>query len=247
MFESSVVFDVISLLISVIALLISITLHEVAHGYASYKLGDSTAKANNRLSLNPFDHINPSAFLLLIIIMAIGVFTGGGNNGFVMSIMSVMVCFTFATPVPVNTRGLKDPLKDMALIAVAGPVTNIAVAFVGMIIIKYFSLVFSPIVNSEFAFYLWYFAIYFFSYVVQLNIGLAVFNLLPIPPLDGSKILYRFLPRNALITFVKYERYITMALLLLLVFDVLDRPLNIIGDAVYSGLEFVVNLLPPRG
>lgn len=247
MFDSSVAFDIISLLISVVALLISITLHEVAHGYAAYKMGDSTAKERNRLSLNPFDHINPSAFLLLIVIMAIGVFTGGGNNGFVMSIMSVMICFTFATPVPVNTNGLKNPLKDMAIIAVAGPVTNIVVALVGMIVIKYFNIAVASFVNSEFVFFIWYFVIYFFSYIVQLNIGLAVFNLLPIPPLDGSKILYRFLPRNALIAFVKYERYITMALLLLLVFDVLDRPLNTIGDAVYSGLEFVVSLLPPRG
>ena len=246
MFDS-IVFDVVSLVISLVALLISITLHEVAHGYVSYKMGDDTARINNRLSLNPFDHINPVAFLLLVGLMAIGVFSSGGNSGFVMSIMSVMICFTFATPVPVNTRGLKNPLRDMALIAVAGPVTNIIVALISMVLIKYTAILFFSNVKSEFAAYVVYMVIYFFSYLAQLNIGLAVFNLLPVPPLDGSKILYYFLPRNLLIAFVKYERHITIGLLLLLIFNVLDMPLNFVGDAVYSGLEFLVNLLPPRG
>ncbi|MBQ9941272.1 MAG: site-2 protease family protein [Clostridia bacterium] len=252
MFDNVWLLDLVSLAISIVVLLISITFHEVAHGYVSYKLGDDTAKESGRLSLNPFDHINFSSFLLLIIIMAIGTFTNGANSGFVMSLMSVMICFTFAAPVPVSGNSLKNPLKDMAVIAISGPVANIIIALISMVAIKYITLWSMPLLSGasfpgEFFFYVYYFTIYFFSYMIQLNIGLAIFNLLPIPPLDGSKILYRFLPRNVLITFVKYEKHITLVLLLLLVFDVLDRPLNLIGNSVFSGLEFVVDLLPPRG
>lgn len=234
---------VVSALFSLISILLSITLHEVAHGYTAYKLGDSTAKAYGRLSLNPFAHINPVGFGLLALLIALSSFSGQ-NSGFVMSMLSVVVCFTFAKPVPVGGRGLKKPLRDMAIISVSGPIANIVLAFVAMVIIKY--IILFARVNSEFAFNAISMAIYFLGYLAQLNIGLAVFNLLPIPPLDGSKILYPLLPKKALVTFVKYEKYITLALLLMLVFDLLDMPLNFLGNTVYKGLDFLVGLLPPR-
>lgn len=234
---------VVSALFSLISILLSITLHEVAHGYTAYKLGDSTAKAYGRLSLNPFAHINPAGFGLLALLIVLSSFSGQ-NSGFVMSMLSVVVCFTFAKPVPVGGRGLKKPLRDMAIISVSGPIANIVLAFVAMVIIKY--IILFARVNSEFAFNAISMAIYFLGYLAQLNIGLAVFNLLPIPPLDGSKILYPLLPKKALVTFVKYEKYITLALLLMLVFDLLDMPLNFLGNTVYKGLDFLVGLLPPR-
>ncbi len=240
---SEIIYNIITMLLGLVALLISITLHEVAHGYAAYKMGDTTAKAYGRLSLNPFDHINPATLGLLAVLMLLGAFSGG-SSGFVMSILSVMVCFTFAKPVPVASNGLKNPLRDMAIIAVAGPITNILVALVSIVLMNYIVYFFVP--SSEFTVYVLILIIYFLSYMAQLNIGLAVFNLVPIPPLDGSKILYSVLPRKSLITFVKYERYITVALLILLVFDVLDRPLNIVGDAVYDALSYVAGLVSPR-
>ena len=240
---NQITYDIVTMLLSLVALLISITLHEVAHGWASLKLGDDTARSFGRLSLNPFAHINPMAFGLLALLMILSTFRGGGaTSGFAMSLLSVVVCFSFARPVPVSNRGLKNPVKDMALIALAGPVTNIIVALVAMILLKYTPyLMFS---DSEFLVYVAFLLMYFFSYIVQLNVGLAVFNLVPIPPLDGSKILYAFLPRKLLITFVSYERYITMGLFVLLILGVLDRPLDIAGSYVISGLDFLVNLLP---
>lgn len=243
---TDIVYSVMTMLLGLVALLISITLHEVAHGYAAYKMGDSTAKYSGRLSLNPFAHINPASFGLLALLMLLSSLSGA-NSGFVMSILSVMVCFTFARPVPVGGRELKNPLRDMAIIAIAGPVTNIIVALVSLVVLKYISYAFSFVLpDNQFGMYIAFFTVYFFVYLTQLNIGLAVFNVLPIPPLDGSKILYYFLPRRLLIAFVKYEKYITLALLLMLVFNILDRPLDYIGNLVYRGLSFVANLLPPR-
>ncbi|MBE6689052.1 MAG: site-2 protease family protein [Ruminococcaceae bacterium] len=243
---SEIAYNIMTMLLGMVALLISITLHEVAHGYAAYKMGDYTAKSSGRLSLNPFAHINPASLLLLAILMLIGSFSGA-SSGFVMSMLSVMVCFTFARPVPVGSGGLKNPLRDMAIIAVAGPVTNILVALISLILFKYISYLLVYILpDTQFGMYVAFMTMYFFVYLTQLNIGLAVFNLLPIPPLDGSKILYYFLPRKMLIAFVKYEKYITMILLFLLIFDVLDVPLDYIGGLVYRGLSFVVDLLPPR-
>ena len=243
---TEIVHSVVSTLLGLVALLISITLHEVAHGYAAYKMGDSTAKYSGRLSLNPFAHINPASLGLLAVLMLISSLSGA-NSGFVMSMLSVMVCFTFARPVPVGGDGLKNPLRDMAVIAIAGPITNIIVALISLVLLKYIShiivLVLPP---NQFNAYVYYFIVYFFSYLTQLNIGLAVFNLLPIPPLDGSKILYYFLPRNVLVTFVRYEKYITIILILMLIFNILDAPLDYIGNLVYRGLSLIVSILPPR-
>lgn len=239
---------VMTMLLSVVALLISITVHEVSHGYAAYKLGDDTAKQSGRLSLNPFAHINPASFGLLVILMLLSALSGNGS-GFVMSVLSVMICFTFANPVPVGGGSLKNPRRDMAIISIAGPLSNIIVAFLALVMIKYVAYLALPLVaaaNSAFGNSILYFTLYFFGYTAQLNVGLAMFNLVPIPPLDGSKILYCFLPKKALYTFVKYERYITIALALLLIFNVLDAPLNWMGNRVFNGLDFLVGLLPPR-
>lgn len=101
-------------------------------------------------------------------------------------------------------------------------------------------------IKSEFVYNIIYFSLYFLSYTAQLNVGLAMFNLVPIPPLDGSKILYCFLPKKALYVFVKYEKYITLVLALMLIFNLLDAPLNWAGNHVLNGLQFLVGLLPPR-
>lgn len=239
---------VVTMLLGVVALLISITVHEVSHGYAAYKLGDDTAKINGRLSLNPFAHINPVSFGLLVFLMLLSALSGSGS-GFVMSVLSVMICFTFANPVPVGGSSLKNPRRDMAIISIAGPLSNIIVAFLAIVLLKYLSyFAISGVIaiKSEFTYNIIYFSLYFLSYTAQLNVGLAMFNLVPIPPLDGSKILYCFLPKKALYVFVKYEKYITLVLALMLIFNLLDAPLNWAGNHVLNGLQFLVGLLPPR-
>lgn len=242
-------FTVLTLALDIIALLISITLHEVSHGYASYRFGDNTAKAYGRLSLNPFAHINPAGFALLVVIMFMGTLSGGSSSGFVMSMLSVMVCFSFAKPVPVGGQGLKNPIRDMAVIAAAGPITNLIVAFISLIAYKYSLLWVASMYFDAYGTYFYNIAgmlTSFFAYLAQLNIGLAVFNLVPIPPLDGSKILYAFLPKKILFFVVKYERYITMALFVLLVLNVLDYPINMAGNFIIDKMLWVVDLLPPR-
>lgn len=152
----------------IIILIMSVVIHEVSHGYAALALGDSTAKYEGRLTLNPFSHLDPVGSVLIPLI---GYFAGGFIIG-------------WAKPVPFNPYNLKNQRWGEALVAVAGPLSNISLAIIfGM------SLRFLPqygFMNQAFFGLL--------SFVVMINIVLAIFNLIPIPPLDGSKILSAFLP-----------------------------------------------------
>lgn len=200
------------LIISLPVVLIALSVHELCHGYAAYKLGDPTAKAMGRLSMNPIRHIDPIGFLCLLL------FKVG-----------------WAKPVSVDTRYFKKPKRDMAICALAGPVSNFLLAFV-------FSFVY--LFALKFGFELGYlsyepntvFAVVFqmIGYMVSINLGLGVFNLIPIPPLDGSKILYAFLPNRVLYRILPYERYLQVGMFVLLWIGLLDKPMDAAISFVYQ-------------
>ncbi|GIW66033.1 MAG: site-2 protease family protein [Candidatus Parcubacteria bacterium] len=154
------------ILILIIGLLISVVFHELAHGITADKLGDDTPRLAGRLTLNPISHLDPIGSILLP-------FLSYSLGGFI---------FGWAKPVPVNPLNLKNPKRDMALVALMGPITNIAIALFLLFLLKISLLINFP-VNEMIILSL-----------VRLNIVLAIFNLLPIPPLDGSRLFLSSLP-----------------------------------------------------
>lgn len=154
----------------IIVLIFSVVIHEVSHGAMADYLGDPTAKYAGRLTLNPLSHLDPIGSIILpIFFIIMAKITGGG------------IIFGWAKPVPINPYNFRDQKYGSAKVALAGPGSNLAIALVFGLVLRFF-----PIFNSGFYFLL--------SYIVYINILLAVFNLLPIPPLDGSHILFAFLP-----------------------------------------------------
>ena len=170
----------------VLAVLLCLTVHETCHGLAALALGDPTAKSMHRLSLNPLRHIDWLGLLMM--------FVAG---------------FGWAKPVPVDPRYFKKTKQGMALTALAGPVSNLALAVAAMLISKaiYLYIPYSTAMDVVFGFLLYTLA--------PLSIGLGLFNLIPIPPLDGSKVLAAFLPDRQYITLMRYERYGILVLLAL--------------------------------
>ena len=218
----------ISLLLSLPSILIALSVHECAHAWAAYKLGDSTAKYLGRMSINPMRHLDPLGVLCMI-------FAG----------------FGWARPVPVNSRNLKNPKRDMVLVSLAGPASNILLAFIGLLVLKIISAVGTPLLYplitadpTSFEFVALKMLLSFLMLFCQLNAGLAIFNLLPIPPLDGSHLLALILPSRIYFKYVQYERYISFALVLLLVFNVLDTPLFFLRNYLLTGLEWIIDLIP---
>ncbi|MEZ3420474.1 MAG: site-2 protease family protein [Eubacterium sp.] len=186
--------------------------HEVAHGWMAYKMGDSTAKNFGRLSLNPFKHLD-----------------------LVGTIMIFLFGIGYANPVPVNARNFKNPKKGMALTALAGPVSNLLLAFVSVCF--YYILLLFP--ESTLLLYI----TMFFKYAAMVNVSLAVFNLFPIPPLDGSKIFAILIPSKIYFRYMKYERYAMIALIVLLFTGLLDTPIGYITSFFMKIISFIPNLL----
>lgn len=214
---------VASLLLSLPIIILALSIHETAHGFVAYKLGDPTARNLGRLSLNPIKHLDPIGFLCMVAFR-----------------------FGWAKPVPINTRYFKKPKRDMMLSAIAGPLSNILLAFVFGGLLKLFFVVLGlgviPIQN-QLTYNLIYFGEILLILGVQLNVMFAIFNLLPIPPLDGSKILYMFLPSKVLYKFLEYERYISLVLLILLASGVLSKPLSIISNLLINLIYFIFQII----
>ena len=192
----------------VVASLLCIMVHEICHGLAALALGDDTAKKQGRLSLNPYRHIDPIGLIMMAIAR-----------------------FGWAKPVAVNPLRFRNPKIGMAITAVAGPASNVILALLALIVraVLYGVFLTSTVPAIEYL-------IMFFEYVAVLSAGLAVFNLFPIPPLDGSKILFAVLPDRAYAALMRYERFGMILLAVLLISGILDKPLLFLRSGLLDGL-----------
>lgn len=198
---------IINLLLLIPVIIISLSVHEAAHGYISNKLGDSTARNLGRITINPIKHLDPIGFICMVL-FGIG----------------------WANPVPINTRYFKKPRRDMALSAAAGPISNLLLAVVFALLMKLFFSLPVTVLSSLGVFT--EIIILFLMQAISLNVFFAVFNLIPVPPFDGSRILYVFLPPKYYFGVMKYERYICLGFMLLLFFGVLDPVLNLLSGTL---------------
>lgn len=189
--------SVITLGLYLIVILVSLSTHELFHGYVAYRCGDATARNLGRLTLNPLAHLDPLGTIM-------------------------MLCFGFgyARPVPINTRNFNHFKRDLCFVSLAGPVSNIVLAFIWAFIYD-LSFMFVPIEAIPAQYWLM-----FCSYFVTVNASLAVFNLLPIPPLDGSRIVSTLLPGKISYFYLKYEQYIMIVVFALLYQGFLDGILS---------------------
>lgn len=194
----------------ILALLIIIflilPLHEWAHAFTASLLGDKAIKQRGRLSLNPIDHIDPVGVIFMF-----------------------LIGFGWAKPVPIDPRNFKNPKVGMAISAAAGPLSNIIAALVGFLVL-YPVLFFAP--STEIVNYVQI----FLQFYISCNISLAVFNLIPFPPLDGSKILFAFLSDKAVNFFYQYQQIFSIVLFAVLWLGFLDGPLNFVTNAVWNWL-----------
>ena len=206
---------IIYILSTLVVIFLTLPIHEFAHGFAAVKLGDDTPRWQGRLTLNPFAHIDYFGALCIL-----------------------LFGFGWAKPVQVNQRNFRNPKRDMAITAFAGPLSNIIVAFVSLLIYNICELLF---INGAGLNFIWFVAVFFY-YIASINIGLAIFNLIPIPPLDGSRLLSALLPYKYYYALMRYERYIYFGLLALIWFGVLDGPLAYLSGALTDGLMTVAAL-----
>ena len=199
------------MLISVIPALVCISLHELSHGFVAWKLGDPTAKEAGRLTLNPIKHIDIMGLIMMIVFH-----------------------FGWAKPVPVDMRRFKNPKAGMAICAAAGPVSNLILACLLLLI---YGFIYIPLteIGSEWA----SIVLRTVSTTAYLSLALAIFNVLPISPLDGSKVLFSFLKPGQYYFLMRYERYGMIILLLLMATDILGNPLSTVTGWIFDKL-FVI-------
>ncbi len=200
-------FNLADFISTLCAVILALTVHELMHGVVAYRLGDPTAKNAGRLTLNPLAHLDLIGFLCMVVFR-----------------------FGWAKPVPVNSRYFKHPRTGMALVAAAGPGSNLVFGFI-CVLLYYALALYAPasdIMNA---------VISFLAILAVLNVGFAVFNLLPVPPLDGSRIAGLFLPPRWYWQIMRYERYIQIGVMLLLYTGLLTRPLTLARSWVMGGME----------
>ncbi|MBO4896723.1 MAG: site-2 protease family protein [Clostridia bacterium] len=197
-------------------LFIAISVHEYSHGYAAYKMGDGTAKMQGRLTLNPLAHIDILGALCM-----------------------VLFGFGWAKAVPINPNNFRDRKKGLVLVSLAGPLSNFFIAIIGAVLYGIFARFNFGSFNIEFA------EVFYglMNQLILLNVCFGVFNLLPIPPLDGSKIVGAFLPYRIYYKVLEYERYAFPVLLILLYTNILSKVLFILINPVLKSINSLINFI----
>ena len=223
----------IALLMWIPIILLSLSVHESAHAYAAYKLGDPTSRNLGRCTLNPAKHIDPFGFLSMLIIG-----------------------FGWAKPVQINTRNFEKPRVGFALSSLAGPVSNLLLAIVMAFLFAVTDMIYflTPLSMNETASIVFHYIEMFFFYGVWLNVSLAIFNFIPVPPLDGSRILGLLLPPKAYFKYLQYERYtgIVFAVIVIVLGNMgisliswIVQPVTLwiistVGSPIYSLMELIM-------
>lgn len=235
---------IMSFLVRVFVIICVLPVHEYAHALIADKLGDNTARLKGRLTLSPLAHIDP-----------------------IGALMTLLCGFGYAKAVPVNMRNFRKKRKEptgnvyymgsdtvfdaghakrcMAAVAAAGPISNLIMAFISIVLMRAAGVGFGMYLathNDATISLISQIIVIFFSVCASININLAVFNLLPIPPLDGSRLISVILPDKIYFGIMKYERFIMIAVLVLLFTGILTEPLSILSDLVYEAFDFIVTL-----
>lgn len=206
---------IINLLVRVFTVFCVLPIHEFAHAFVADRLGDDTPRLKGRLSLNPLDHLD------------------------LFGVIMIFLCgFGYAKPVPVNPRNFKNRKAGMAITALAGPVSNFIMAFFFAFIanLTFVAYIKNPDTTLLSVSYM------FFYYAASINVCLALFNLLPIMPLDGSRLLNLILPEKYYFQIMKYEKYILIGLFFFMVSGIFSRPFSSLCDIVLSGIIRLTSL-----
>ncbi|MBQ8514183.1 MAG: site-2 protease family protein [Ruminococcus sp.] len=196
--------DLYTVVARIIIILLILPVHEFAHAFVARKCGDRTAELSGRLTFNPFSHIDPIGAVLLVL-------TG----------------FGWAKPVPIDPRHMRNPRSGIIWTSLAGPASNLIAAFLALILYRFIYAIPFEATGAYLT------VLYIFSAFVSVNIGLALFNLIPIPPLDGSKVLMQFLPARAVMWMQQNQMVISIIFLVVLCTDILDGPLGWLGNWIF--------------
>ena len=198
--------NLLNIILTLIASLLCITLHELSHGFVAYKLGDNTAKDAGRLTLNPVKHIDVTG-LIMMLVFRVG----------------------WAKPVPVNMQNFKNPKNGMALTALAGPLSNIIITVFCLLM---YGLLYIPLAGRTVGTHV----LHLLELTAYISLGFAVFNLIPLPPLDGAKMVYYILKDEHYNVILDYEGYGGLILIVLMITGALGRPVAVVRQLIYNDL-----------